>query len=59
MYINRFINKLIIAILFSMSIFVFMGERSYASLNFNNINIERGISQSTVEVMFQDHNGYI
>ncbi|WP_455537964.1 ligand-binding sensor domain-containing protein [Terrisporobacter sp.] len=37
-------------------------SKSYASMNdltFNNMNIEQGISQSTVEVIFQDSKGYI
>ncbi|MGL5315750.1 MAG: ligand-binding sensor domain-containing protein, partial [Peptostreptococcaceae bacterium] len=44
------------------SMFTFMNESSYAqckNLTFNNINIEKGISQSTIEVIYQDRNGYI
>ncbi len=59
MYISRFINKLIIVMIFSASIFIFASDKSYANLTFNNLNIETGISQSTVEVMFQDSKGYI
>ena len=36
--------------------------KSYATTNdlsFDNLDIEKGISQSTIEVVFQDHKGYI
>lgn len=62
MGIKKYINKLFIITLIGASVFVSMKESSYAqykNLTFNNINIEKGISQSTIEVIFQDQNGYI
>lgn len=62
MNLNRFFNKLIVVILLNISIFIAMEQKSYAQLGnitFNNINIEQGISQSTIEVIFQDSKGYI
>ncbi|RDY28197.1 histidine kinase [Romboutsia weinsteinii] len=62
MFINKRLNKFIVGILLNVSIFVLVGDKSYAkqkNLTFNNINIEHGISQSTIEVIFQDSKGYI
>ena len=62
MNLNRFFNKLTVVILLNISIFIAMEQKSYAQLGnitFNNINIEQGISQSTIEVIFQDSKGYI
>ena len=58
------IKKNIKVTLFLVFIFSFMKVNiSYAyiseSINFNNITIEDGLSQSTVETIFQDSRGYI
>lgn len=58
------INKYVKVTLFLVFIFSFMKvDISYAmisgSINFNNITIEDGLSQSTVESMLQDSRGYI
>lgn len=60
MIINKQIRKILILVL----IFVFIaGDISYASMSesikFNNITIEDGLSQSTVDAMYQDSRGYI
>ena len=57
-------NKYIKIVLVLVFIFSFMKiDTSYAniseSLNFNNITIEDGLSQSTVETIYQDSRGYI
>lgn len=62
MNINKIYNKIIIITLINMIILSTFSNKSYANLgniNFNNINIEKGISQSTVEIIFQDSKGYI
>lgn len=62
MYINKIFNKIKIMSLIVASLIVLTANKSYAqigNITFNNINIEQGISQSTVEVIFQDSNGYI
>ncbi|WP_455538831.1 ligand-binding sensor domain-containing protein [Terrisporobacter sp.] len=62
MYIGKFINKTVILFLLSIIIFNFCSIESYANakdLTFNNLNIEQGISQSTVESIFQDSKGYM
>lgn len=60
---NRVLKKQIIIICFLIICIVkFSGFKSYADLNninFNNIYIEPGISQSTIECIFQDSKGYI
>ena len=57
-------NKYIRIILVLVFIFSFMkADITYAtineSMNFNNITIEDGLSQSTVETIYQDSRGYI
>jgi len=57
-------NKKIIIILILVFIFLFIkGDISYASISesikFKNLTIEDGLSQSTVENMYQDSKGYI
>lgn len=62
MCIKRIINKLLVVTMFGSSMFLLTNENSYAqsnNLTFNNLNIEKGISQSTIEIIFQDNNGYI
>ncbi len=62
MWRNDFFNKAIILFLLNIIILSFLTDNSYANANdltFNNMNIEQGISQSTVEVIFQDSKGYI
>ena len=58
------INKYIKISLILIFIFLFIKiDVCYASIseniNFNNITIEDGLSQSTVETIFQDSRGYI
>ena len=59
---KRIFNKFMILFLLNMIILISTVDKCYASLDnltFNNINVEKGISQSTVEVIFQDSKGYI
>ena len=54
--------KIITVLLLNVLVVTSVVDKSYANLDnltFNNMNIEKGISQSTVEVLFQDSKGYI
>lgn len=53
--------RTLVSILFSLSIVLISTNISYAqySTNFNNITIEDGLSQSTIQAIFQDSKGYI
>lgn len=62
MVIKRHFKKLITTTLVGITVFTPINKLSYAqskNLIFNNINIEQGISQSTIEAIFQDSEGYI
>ena len=62
MVIKRHLKKLITTTLIGITVLTPINKLSYAqskNLIFNNINIEQGISQSTVEAIFQDSEGYI
>lgn len=59
---NKNLLKKSIVFLLNIIIFSSFTCKSYANVNdltFNNMNIEQGISQSTVEAIFQDSKGYI
>lgn len=59
---NKLVNKSIVFLLINIICVSFITNVSYANLDnftFNNKNIEQGISQSTIEVIFQDSKGYI
>ena len=62
MVIKRHFKKLITTTLVGITVLTHINKLSYAqskNLIFNNINIEQGISQSTIEDIFQDSEGYI
>ena len=62
MVIKRHFKKLITTTLVGITVLTPINKLSYAqskNLIFNNINIEQGISQSTIEDIFQDSEGYI
>ena len=62
MVIKRHFKKLITTTLVGITVLTPINKLSYAqskNLIFNNINIEQGISQSTIEAIFQDSEGYI
>ena len=62
MVIKRNFKKLITTTLVGITVLTPINKLSYAqskNLIFNNINIEQGISQSTIEAIFQDSEGYI
>ena len=62
MVIKRNFKKLITTTLVGITVLTPINKLSYAqskNLIFNNINIEQGISQSTIEDIFQDSEGYI
>lgn len=62
MVIKRHFKKLITTTLVGITVLTHINKLSYAqskNLIFNNINIEQGISQSTIEAIFQDSEGYI
>lgn len=62
MVIKRHLKKLITTTLIGITVLTPINKLSYAqskNLIFNNINIEQGISQSTIEAIFQDSEGYI
>ena len=62
MVIKKYLKKLITISLIGITVFTPIKDISYAdpkSMTFNNINIEQGISQSTIEIIFQDSKGYI
>lgn len=62
MVIKRYFKKLITTTLVGITVLTPINKLSYAqskNLIFNNINIEQGISQSTIEAIFQDSEGYI
>ena len=62
MVIKRHLKKLITTTLVGITVLTPINKLSYAqskNLIFNNINIEQGISQSTIEAIFQDSEGYI
>lgn len=62
MVIKKYFKKLITISLIGITVFRPINDISYAdhkSMTFNNINIEQGISQSTIEIIFQDSKGYI
>ena len=62
MVIKRHFKKLITTTLVGITVITPINKLSYAqskNLIFNNINIEQGISQSTIEDIFQDSEGYI
>ena len=57
MVIKKYFKKLITISLIGITVFTPIKDISYAdpkSMTFNNINIEQGISQSTIEILFQD-----
>ena len=59
--INLF-NRVSMFILINIVIFTYYEIGIYAEtrrMTFNNLNIEQGISQSTIDVIFQDSKGYI
>ena len=61
MVIKRHFKKLITTLV-GITVLTPINKLSYAqykNLIFNNINIEQGISQSTIEAIFQDSEGYI
>lgn len=53
--------KTLVSIIFSLSIVLTYTNISYAqhSTNFNNITINDGLSQSTIQAIYQDSKGYI
>lgn len=62
MVIKRHFKKLITTTLVGITVLTPINKLSYAqskNLIFNNINIEQGISQSTIEAIFQDSEGYL
>ena len=62
MSIKKIATKYMTAAILSTTMLLFTGESIYENTNnliFNNINIEKGISQSTIEAIFQDSKGYI
>ena len=62
MVIKSHFKKLITTTLVGITVLTPINKLSYAqskNLIFNNINIEQGISQSTIEAIFQDSEGYI
>ena len=62
MYKKKFLNKIMVLLLLNIIILRFVTNECYANLDdlsFNNMNIEQGISQATIETMFQDSKGYI
>ena len=62
MVIKRHFKKLITTTLVGITVLTHINKLSYAqskNLIFNNINIEQGISQSTIEAIFQDSEGYL
>lgn len=62
MVIKSHLKKLIATTLVGITVLTPINKLSYAqskNLIFNNINIEQGISQSTIEAIFQDSEGYI
>lgn len=62
MVIKRHFKKLITTTLVGITVLTPINKLSYAqskNLIFNNINIEQGISRSTIEDIFQDSEGYI
>ena len=62
MVIKRHFKKLITTTLVGITVLTPINKLSYAqskNLIFKNINIEQGISQSTIEDIFQDSEGYI
>ncbi len=59
---NKTFVKIATTLLLNVLVVTSVVDKSYASLDnltFKNMNIEKGISQSTVEVLFQDSKGYI
>ena len=57
MYKKKFLNKIMVLLLLNIIILRFVTNECYANLDdlsFNNMNIEQGISQATIETMFQD-----
>ena len=62
MYKKKLLNKIMVLLLLNIIILRFITNECYANLDdlsFNNMNIEQGISQATIETMFQDSKGYI
>ena len=62
MWKKKFFKKCIALFLLNIIIVSFLTDESHASVDditFNNMNIEQGISQSTIEAIFQDSSGYI
>lgn len=62
MNIKKIAAKYITPAILSIIMLLFTDQSIYANtsnLIFNNINIEKGISQSTIEAIFQDSKGYI
>ena len=62
MYKKKLLNKIMVLLLLNIIILRFVTNECYANLDdlsFNNMNIEQGISQATIETMFQDSKGYI
>lgn len=55
-------NRVSVFVLINIVVFIYYGISIYAEprrITFNNLNVEQGISQSTIDVMFQDSKGYI
>ena len=62
MVIKKYFKSLIAITLIGITVLSPINNISYSqskNLIFNNLNIEQGISQSSVDIIFQDSKGYI